>query len=297
MRGTSRRRRPMAMTLFVCCCLFTVACADNSPEARGGGPGPVFFSWYYNASVGATTPQEAYARSAQFTPCWMADGRITTSPDQSVTWLVSGPGIGVAYLRATCRGALRGDYVYRNLFEVVKGPGSSQNTSGWAPDDQAELRWPFPPTEDIHPTSAPFAPSIADLLPADSYRDSGPGRMSYPAPPSRFHPVFWAWRSWVALTPRDYVLGLVADSDVRPPDATPTTVGGLPGWVTEANGMATVVMPRSATAIFFSGTGSASEIEALAARVLPNAEEALGGPPPPTPTPPPTSTPSMGSGR
>jgi hypothetical protein len=77
----------------------------------------------------------------------------------------------------------------------------------------------------------------------------------------------------------------------------PTTVGGLPGWVTEANGMTTVVTPRADGAIFFAGTASASEIEALAARVLPTAEAAVGGPPPPTPTPAPTSTLEMGSGR
>jgi hypothetical protein len=170
-----------AITLSVCCCFLSVACGDNAPRARGGGPGPVFFWWNYNASAGATTPQEAYARSARFTPCLMPGGE-TTSPDQSVTWLVSGPRVGVAYLRATCRGAVRGDYVYRGILEVVKGTGQAINTSGWS-RDQYERRWPFPPTEDPHPTVAPFAPSIADLLPADTYRDWSPGRMSMPATP------------------------------------------------------------------------------------------------------------------
>lgn len=294
MRQAARWRCWTAIALSVCCCLLSVACAETSTNPRSGGP-PQFFTWNYNASVGATTPQEAYALSAHFTPCIMSSG-MTASPDQSVTWLLSGPRVGVAYVRATCRGAVHGDSVYRCILEVVKGTVQGRHDA-WN-FDLAQREWTFTPTADPPvPTSAPSAPSIAHLLPADSYRDWGPARMSPVAAPSTFVPVFWAWRTWIALTPRDYVLGLVADRGARPPDAIPTTVDGLPGWVTEANGMATVVTPRSYGAVFFAGTGSAPEIEALAARVLPTAEEALGGPPPPTPTPAPTSTSEIGGGR
>jgi hypothetical protein len=283
MRQAARWRCWTAIALSVCCCFLSVACAETSTNPRNDGGPPHFFTWISSASVGATTPQEAYALSAHFTPCIMPDGE-TTSPDQSVTWLLSGPRAGVAYARATCRGAVHGDYVYRCILEVVKGTVQGRHDA-WDVD-HFEWRLPLPPTAfPPTPTVAPFAPSVADLLPADSYRDSGPGRTSPLAGPSVNTPVFLAWRAWIALTPRDYVLGLVADS------------GGLPGWVTEANGMATVVTPRSYGAVFFSGTGSAHEIEALAARVLPAAEEALGGPPPPTPTPAPTSTSEMGGGR
>jgi hypothetical protein len=51
-------------------------------------------------------------------------------------------------------------------------------------------------------------------------------------------------RAWFSLTPRDYVLGLVKESATRPPEATATTIDGLPGWVMEANGMATIVAAR-----------------------------------------------------
>ena len=296
MRQAARWRCWTAIALSVCC-LLSVACAETSTNPRSSGP-PQFFTWNYNASVGATTPQEAYALSAHYTPCRMPGGE-TASPDQSVTWLVSGPRVGLARLRATCRGAAHGDAVHHGVLEVVKGIVQGRHDAWEYYLVQQELPLP-PPVSPPTPTSSPSAPSIADLLPADNYLAWGPGRTSPPAgPPSPSEPtrVFYAVRGWMALARRDYVLGLVADSGARPPDAMSTTVGGLPGWVTEANGMATVVTPRSYGAVFFAGTGSAYEIEALAARVLPTAEEALGGPPPPTPTPAPTSTAEMGSGR
>lgn len=86
-------------------------------------------------------------------------------------------------------------------------------------------------------------------------------------------------RAWFSLTPRDYVLGLVKERATRPPEATWTTVDGLPGWVMEANGMVTTVVPRPDGAVaVFASTGSASEVEALAARALPRADDALRDP-------------------
>jgi len=88
MRQTALSRCGTAIALSVCCCLFIVACAETSTSPHRGGVGPPqFLSWNYNASVGATTPQKAYALSAHFTPCRMPDGE-TASPDQSVTWLL-----------------------------------------------------------------------------------------------------------------------------------------------------------------------------------------------------------------
>jgi len=152
MRPPARWRRWAAITLSVCCCFLSVACAGTSTTAPVGGP-PVFFMWNYNASVGATTPQEAYALSAHFTPCRMPDGRMTTSADQSVTWLVSGPHVGVAYLRATCRNAFHGNYLYRSFLEVVKGTVQGRHDAWYF--DQFDREWPFPPTEDPTPTFEP----------------------------------------------------------------------------------------------------------------------------------------------
>ena len=86
-------------------------------------------------------------------------------------------------------------------------------------------------------------------------------------------------RAWFSPTPRDYVLGLVKESATRPPEATATTIDGLPGWVMEANGMATIVAARpDGEVVVFAGAASASEVEALAARALPRADDALRDP-------------------
>jgi len=243
--------------------------------------------------VGATTPQEAYARSARFTPCIASKDGKTTSADQSATWLVSGPGVGVVDLRATCRNTYRGNYLYRGFLAVAKGTfGGRHDTWNF---DGFQKRLPFPPTLDPILTPSLRVPSLTDLFPADDYNEGGPWR---PEVGPRILSTPMAGTIWVSLTPRDYVLGLVKDRITRPQEATTTTVGGLPGWVTEANGMATIVAPRPDGAVFFfAGAGSASEVEALAARALPRAEEALGGPLPPaiTPTLPAAITPSPGT--
>lgn len=277
MRGTMRWRRWAAIALSLCCCFLSVACAGNSAAGIQKMPPPDTFVWNATASVGAATPQAAYASSAHFVPCRRPtvstsdndarlptnDERMTTSPDQSVIWLFSGPRVGVAYLRATCRNAFHGNYVYRSFLVLYK---RVQDT--WY-SDQFQRQVPFPPTEDPTPTFAPSASSLTDLFPADTYRDWGP----MPPPDA---PVSLLVRAWFSLTPRDYVLGLVKESATRPQEATWTTVDGLPEWVMEANGMATIVVPRPDGAVaVFAGTGSASEVEALAARALPRADDAL----------------------
>jgi hypothetical protein len=250
----------------VCCCFLSVACADNSTTGIHKVAPPSFFDWNYNASVGAATPQEAYARSAHFAPCRMNNDDLRSGADQGVIWLFSGPRVGVAYLRATCRNAFHGNYMYRSFLVLYK---RVQDT--WY-IDQFQRQVPFPPTEDPTPTFAPSASSLADLFPADTYRDWGPM-----PPPSA--PVSLMVRAWFSLTPRDYVLGLVKESATRPPEATTTAVDGLPGWVTEANGMATIAAPHpDGAVVVFAGTGSASEVEALAAHALPRADDALRDP-------------------
>jgi hypothetical protein len=274
MRRTIRWRRWVASALLVYWCLLSVACAETSTNPRNDGGPPQFFTWNYNASVGATTPQEAYALSAHFTPCRMPDG-MTTSPDQSVTWLVSGPDVGVVYLRATCYHAFHGNYLYRGFLAVAKGTfGGRPNAWDHGEVGEFHKQLPFAPTEDPPPPFAPLPPSVADLFPADQYIDWGPWHSSPPVTA-----VTWAGRAWVSLTPRDYVLALVKENVTRPPEASPTTIDGLPGWVTQANGMATIVAPRSDGAVVvFAGTGSASQVEALAARALPRADDALRDP-------------------
>jgi hypothetical protein len=263
-------RRWAAITLSVFVCLLSVACGETTPAASHPPP-PSYFVWDYVASGAATTPQEAYARSAHLAPCRMPNDRMTSSSDQSVTWLLSGPDVGVIYLRATCHGAVHGDYLYRYLLVLSKGIYHRWYIDG------PEESWPFPPTEYPTPMSNGLLPSPAGLLPGDFYFASGAWRHDLG--------ISAAGRNWVALTPRDYILGLVKESVIRPQDALTTTVDGLLGWVAEANGMATVVALRPhGVVFFFAGTGSASEIETLAARVLPKAEDALGGPlPDPTP--------------
>jgi hypothetical protein len=275
MRGRIRWRRWAAIALSLCCCLLSVACAGTSTAGIQKMPAPDTFTWNTDASAGATTPQEAYTRSAHFTPCRRPtvstttsdnDARMTTSPDQSVTWLVSGPSVGVVYLRATCRNAFHGNYLYRGILAVAKGTGGGRPNS-WYHGAIGEFhkQLPFPPTEDPPPPFEPLPPSVADLFPADRYIDWGPWHTGTPE-----STVSWAGRAWVSLTPRDYVLALVKESVTRPPEATTTTIGGLTGLVTEGRGMVTVVAPRPDGAIVvFAGTGSASAIEALAARPAP----------------------------
>jgi hypothetical protein len=199
-----RWRHWAAIALFVCCCLLSVACAGGATTALPyHPPAPSFFDWDYSASVGATTPQEAYTRSAHFAPCRMTNDDMRPSADQSATWLVSGPGVGVVYLRATCRNTYRGNYLYRGFLAVAKGTFGGRPNS-WYHGEIGEFhkQLPFPPTEDPTATFEPLAPSLTDLFPADTYRDWGPM-----PPPSA--PVSLMVRAWFSLTPRDYVLGLV----------------------------------------------------------------------------------------
>jgi hypothetical protein len=196
MRGTIRWRRWAALALSVCCCFLSVGCAGNSAAGIQKMPPPDTFVWNATASVGAATPQAAYARSAHFVPCWRPtvstsdnderlptnderlptnDERMTTSPDQRVIWLFSGP--RVAYLRATCRNAFHGNYVYRSFLVLYKVRQNSWYV------DQFQRQAPFPPTEDPTPTFAPSASSLTDLFPADTYRDWGP--MPPPSAPCR----------------------------------------------------------------------------------------------------------------
>jgi hypothetical protein len=105
MRGTiSRPAATIASVVFACLLSVTsVTCAGNSVDTsckRCGPRPPELFEWDYTASVAASTPQKAYAVSARFMPCDMRDHALT-APDQSVTWLISGPNAGFAYLRAT----------------------------------------------------------------------------------------------------------------------------------------------------------------------------------------------------
>jgi hypothetical protein len=95
MRETIDWRHWAAIALSVCCCcLFTVACAGNSTTGIHKVAPPETFYWNTDASAGATTPQEAYSRSARFTSCRMDHDRMAPGADQSVTWLVSGPAVG-----------------------------------------------------------------------------------------------------------------------------------------------------------------------------------------------------------
>jgi len=186
MGGTMLWRRWAALALLVCCCFLSVACAGNSTAGIQKMPPPSSFDWNATASVGAATPQAAYVRSAHFVPCRRPNGgattsinddRMTTSPDQSLTWLISGPRVGVVYLRATCRNAFHGNYVYRSFLVLVKG---RQDT--WY-IDQFQRQVPFPPTEDPIPAPVAHMSSLTDLFPADTYFDWGP--MPHRAPPCR----------------------------------------------------------------------------------------------------------------
>ena len=192
-----------------------------------------------------------------------------------MTWLVSGPSVGVVYLRATCAHAFHGNYLYRGFFAVAKGTFDGRQNA-WSCGGICEFhkRLFFASTEEPPPPFAPLPPAVADLLPADQYINWGPWQL---APVDTT--VSWTGRAWVSLTPREYIVALVKENVTRPPEASATTVAGAPGWVTEANGIATVVALRPDWRFFvFAGTGSAGAIEALAARALPGADDALRDP-------------------
>jgi hypothetical protein len=212
MPRTIRWRRWAALAMSVWRRFLSVACVGNSTTGIQKMPPPSSFDWNATASVGAATPQAAYARSAHFMSCRRPnvdtttsanDDRMTTSPDQSVTWLFSGLRVGVAYLRATCRHAFHGNYLYRSFLVLDK---RAQDT--WY-IDQFQRQVPFPPTEDPIPPQEARASSLTDLFPADTYRDWGP--MSLPNAP-----VSLMVRAWFSLSPRDYVLGLAKESATPP---------------------------------------------------------------------------------
>lgn len=74
-----------------------------------------------------------------------------------------------------------------------------------------------------------------------------------------------AWSSDTRL----YVAGHVADEAFPPAGALPVSIAGSAGWMTEDHGMVSVVLPgANGTTFFFAGSGSADEIQQLAALAL-----------------------------
>ncbi len=81
--------------------------------------------------------------------------------------------------------------------------------------------------------------------------------------------------AWDAQT-RLFVFGHVADSAIRPSGAASVVVDGHQGWVTTENDMTTVTVTLDdGSTLFFSGTTSPAQTQALAADAFPHMNEIL----------------------
>jgi hypothetical protein len=95
---------------------------------------------------------------------------------------------------------------------------------------------------------------------------------------------------WDAQT-RIFVFGHVADRAMKAVDATSIVIGNQTGWMTTENGLMTITVARTdGTTLFFSGTASQTDIQALATEAFTHADDAL------EPIQTPATTPSASAG-
>lgn len=227
-------------------------------QGYGAVPPPVMFTWNGGATLGSQTPQQAYTAAMTLTPCVGGPGSLPMrgAPPRSATatWLAAGPNYGLVRIQPVCDQSARPIHLW--LFIIAR-----QGDYWGMQQGVIEGNWS---------TKVPgITPPPAWLpLPSDTYAQTLIARPEGVHPPDSV--VAWDART------RLFVFGHVADSAIRPGDATSVVVDGHTGWVTTANGMTTVTVTLGdGSTLFFSGTTSPTQTQALAADAFPHMNEVL----------------------
>ncbi|MGH2503308.1 MAG: hypothetical protein ACRDID_12445 [Ktedonobacterales bacterium] len=238
-----------------------IANHGGAPNLNPGlGPQPSSFVWTQRATLNSTTPQEAYLAAMRLTPCLGAPsatpGLGGPARSTSITWIVATPNYGLAQIQAVCDPPARS--FHRWLFELYRVP-----TGGWRPQGgYIAGHW----SRNASATSP--APNWL-ALPNDTYDYSNVQQPGIGETPEA------SVVSWDAQT-RLFVFGHIADRAIRPDGAASIVVDRQSGWMTAANGLVTVTVVRAdGTTLFFSGTATSAEVQALAAEAFAHTDEAL----------------------
>jgi hypothetical protein len=265
-----RPRRYLALTgvaviaVLLVAVLGTTMLLNRTPSPRSV-PSPQLFIWSHHAEYDSKTPQEAFAANVQLTPCIddtsSKTGRGASPETATVTWLDAGRDYGLAYVTVTCLHQLRPYKLW--LFALGRDDQHhwALQTGYIISNRNADSPSTSTPPSDVNVPS--WLP-----LPSDTYvgiRVPGPEGLNPPA-------SVVAWYS----ASRTFVLGHIADPASRPADATSVHVNGLAGWVTEENDIVIVTVSQvDGSTSFFAGTGSASQVEDLAARAFSHMDDVL----------------------
>ncbi|HEX9037798.1 MAG TPA: hypothetical protein VF808_12505 [Ktedonobacterales bacterium] len=239
-------------------------------------PPPQYIIWQPGAAD-SVSPQQYFDTGARLTPCMHDPGatahRGAPPKATAVTWLFSRPNYGIVNIQVTCSRQARPIWLWLQAFGS-DAAGRWQEQGGRIYPNQN----PFHSEADAVPAWLP--------LPSGAY-DREEALAPYVATPGE--PPTASLVVWLSQT-RTYFLGHVSAGEQRPDGATTVLVNGRLGWAVQENGIVTVTtLLDDGTTLFFSGTGTPAEIEALAPIGFAHMSEALQPLLPPgdgrTPTP------------
>lgn len=279
-RPKSSSRRPLrflaltgvaAAAVLIIAVLGTMTLLNQTPSPQGV-PLPRLYIWSHHAAYDSRTPQEAFAANVQLTPCIYTTssgmGRSAPPETATVTWLDAGRDYGLAFINITCPPHQPRPYAIW-LFSLGR-----DSEGQWDPQAGYFGGSLGPGSGESSPTTS-SSTSVSDVpvpawlrLPSDNYvgiRVPGPMGLHPPASVA-------AWCS----SSRTFVFGHVADPATRPAAATSVQVNGQVGWMTEEHGIVIVTLPLAdGSTAFFAGTGTAQQVEDLAATAFTHMDEVL----------------------
>lgn len=220
---------------------------------------PSLWTWSQQGAYDSQTPQEALAANIHLTPCDGAPPQTAT-----VTWLDAGHDYGFAFISVICP---HQPQPYATIY-LALGRDDQHHWTIQAADTLGRRNAGVPSNS----TSVSDVPVPAWLpLPSDTYSGDWVSWQRGSTPPASVA----AWYTG-SSTFRTFVFGHVADPAMRPTDATSVQVNGETGWITDENGMVIVTLPLAdGSTAFFAGTGTASQVEDLAARAFPHMDDVL----------------------
>lgn len=236
----------------------------TTPNTAPVVPPSLPLQWSSAAAEGSTSAEQAFARGATLRPCTLDNASTSPATSGNVAvaasaldtiWLENGPHYGIVLIQFACPAGTR---EHGESIVWINSLGKRPNGE-WLP--LAGEYTPRPASSGTPSPQSPVAGVPAWLaLPGDHYE----GRLVGPC--GQVPAV--AWQSWDSTT-RTFVAGHVADRALLPAYARPVTIDGKAGWMTQQDGIASVVVPLAdGTTFFFAGSLTSTQIQGLSAQAL-----------------------------
>jgi hypothetical protein len=250
--------------------LVLAGCKYSGPQSS---PAPEAFSWVPTAAPSATAQQALAVSLRDLHLCGSEPTVVTT------IWVVTGTTYGMAVLTADCHTDSNDTRQTLVLVQLGVDTPYQPRCPHWQLVGETYVGRNAPP---------PNAPAdvLAHVpawlpLPPDAYAsDPMGGGVVTPS---------WV-QVWESAT-REFIAGRFRSTALRPPNAQALTSEPA-GWVTEDHGLVSVVLPQPGDwTFFFAGTAAPAQVEDLARRALPHADDLLPWPSP-LPANQPVSTPA-----